>query len=235
MRLFEKAAHWQTPGGRRIPMLVFDAPDTIRGPRRFPLVSAAPARSPPPRAGWPAALALAALAWLATDAHVAHASHASDGAPPAPDWALTAASGDRESVRKLGLLAGWQRPLPLWQGRHWQVTLRHEVELATWQVPRARRIVEWGYSPVFVLERPNGRGVFLEGAIGVRLLSHTRLSATRSMSTAFHFSDMLGLGLRWGGHGRSTLGVRLQHLSNLGIKRPNPGINFLQLYYRHQF
>lgn len=180
--------------------------------------------------GGPAALALAALVLLAATTDAAHS------APSAPDWALTAASGDRESVRKLGLLAGWQRPQPLWQGRHWQVTLRHEMELATWQAPRARRIVEWGYSPVFVLERPGGRGVFLEGAIGVRLLSHTRLSATRSMSTAFHFSDMLGLGLRWGDHGgRSTLGVRLQHLSNLGIKRPNPGINFLQVYYRHRF
>jgi hypothetical protein len=46
---------------------------------------------------------------------------------------------------------------------------------------------------------------------------------------------MLGMGMQFGRESRSTLGVRLQHMSNLGIKKPNPGINFLQVYYSHRF
>ena len=44
-----------------------------------------------------------------------------------------------------------------------------------------------------------------------------------------------GAGMQFGQDGRSTLGVRLQHLSNLGIKTPNPGINFVQVYYAYRF
>ena len=46
---------------------------------------------------------------------------------------------------------------------------------------------------------------------------------------------MLGVGVQWGAQGRSTLGLRYQHVSNLGIKRPNPGLDFGQLYYTHRF
>ena len=55
------------------------------------------------------------------------------------------------------------------------------------------------------------------------------------MSTAFQFADMLGVGMQFGREARSTLGLRVQHLSNLGIKKPNPGIEFLQLYYSYRF
>lgn len=34
---------------------------------------------------------------------------------------------------------------------------------------------------------------------------------------------------------RSTLGVRYQHISNAGIKKPNPGMDFVLLYYTHRF
>lgn len=154
------------------------------------------------------------------------------------DVALTAAVGQSEHVRKAGVIVGWDHGQPLWQGERWRLALRHEAELAAWRVPRARNLVELGYSPVLRLERPlaaPGASFFVEGSIGVRLLSHTRLSSERGLSTAFQFADMLGLGWQWGAGGRSTLGLRLQHISNADIKKPNPGINFVQLYYRHRF
>lgn len=154
------------------------------------------------------------------------------------DVALTAAQGQSEHVSKAGLIVGWDHGQPLWQGQRWRLALRHELELAAWHVPRARNLIELGYSPVLRLERPlaaPGASFFVEGSIGVRLLSHTRLSSERSLSTAFQFADMLGLGWQWGADGRSTLGLRLQHISNADIKKPNPGINFVQLYYRHRF
>ena len=154
------------------------------------------------------------------------------------DWTLSAAGAAEANVSKLGVIAGWTQPAPLWQGAQWRLRLRHEVELAAWRVPKARDLLELGYSPVLRLERPLRGGqalLFVEGSIGARLLSPTRVAPERSLSTAFQFSDMLGVGVQWGAQGRSTLGLRYQHVSNLGIKRPNPGLDFGQLYYTHRF
>lgn len=150
----------------------------------------------------------------------------------------TAASGDH-GVSKYGVILAWNRAAPLWQGQSWQLLLRHEVELAAWRVKHARNLIEAGYSPVFRLQRPlaggGAKAFFIEGSIGVRALSHTRITPDRSMGSALHFSDMLGLGWQWGPQGRSSAGVRIQHLSNGGVKKPNPGINFGQIYYSHRF
>lgn len=164
---------------------------------------------------------------------------ATAGAAQGMDWTLIGGASNKASVRQVGVIAGWTQPTPLWQGDTWRLRLRHEAVLVGWHVPQARDIVEVGYSPVFRLERPlsggNGRTFFVEGAIGVRLISHTRVSAEHRMSTAFQFADMLGVGTQWGRDGRSTLGLRVQHMSNLGIKKPNPGLNTLYLYYTHRF
>lgn len=154
------------------------------------------------------------------------------------DWSLSGGRGQHADVSKLGVIAGWTRPAPLWQKAPWSLQLRHELELNAWHVPKARDLLELGYSPVLRLHRSlsgNRSSLFIEGSIGVRLLSHTRVAPDRSLSTAFQFSDMLGVGVQWGREGRSTLGLRYQHLSNLGIKKPNPGMDFLQLYYTHRF
>jgi len=152
------------------------------------------------------------------------------------DLALAAGTGSHR-VDKLALVLGWTRPEPLWQGTTWRLRLRHEAELATWRVPGAPDVQELGYSPVLRLERPlagSSTRFFVEGSIGVRLLSGTHVGE-HSLSTAFQFSDQLGLGWQWGAQGRHTLGLRLQHISNADIKRPNPGMNFWQLVYRHKF
>ncbi len=152
--------------------------------------------------------------------------------------AISAADGQKD-VRKIGLIWAATRAQPLWQGQNWQLQLRHEAELAAWHVRDARNIIELGYSPVFRLQRPwagkGQRSFYMEGGIGVRGISHTRTSAERTMSTAFQFSDMAGIGWQWGAQNQHNLGLRVQHLSNAGIKRPNPGINFGQVYYSRAF
>jgi hypothetical protein len=155
---------------------------------------------------------------------------------PAPDdLTLAAASGSRHRVRKIELDAGWTRQQPLWQGQSWRLGLRHEIALGQWRVPDARNITELGYSPVFRLEHPSASGTFfVEGSIGVRLLSHIRLAQNTTLTTAYQFADMAGVGMQWGqGPGAQTVGLRFQHQSNADIKKPNPGIDFLILYYRY--
>ena len=163
---------------------------------------------------------------------------ASGAAAQGVDWTLTGGEAKKGDVKKLGVIAGWTRAEPLWQGQQWRLKLRHEVELSAWDVPKASDLVEFGYSPVFRIERPFSGGTsafFVEASIGVRLLSRTRVSPERTLSTAFQFSDQLGVGVQWGRDARSTLGVRYQHISNAGIKKPNPGMDFVLLYYTHRF
>lgn len=160
------------------------------------------------------------------------------GFASAAAWDLTVVGGfGDDQIRKAGVVLGANRPEPLWQGERWRLMLRHEVELSAWRVPQARHLAEFGYSPVLRFERPlSGRtAFFVEASIGARLLSHTRLAPARTMSTAFQFSDQLGLGFQWGEGGGQAAGIRLQHISNGGIKKPNPGVNFGEIYYRFRF
>ena len=154
------------------------------------------------------------------------------------DLSVAYGHGSRFGSSKYGVTAGWQHPNALWQGSAWQLQLRHEVELANWRLKTTSDLIELGYSPVFRLQRTTGSvpsGFYLEGAIGVRLLSKTRIHADHSMSTAFQFSDMIGAGYQWGEAGQHTVGLRVQHISNAGIKKPNPGINFTSAFYRYNF
>ena len=162
---------------------------------------------------------------------------ASGAAAQGVDWTLTGGEAKKADVKKLGVIAGWTRAEPLWQGQQWRLKLRHEVELSAWDVPKASDLVEFGYSPILRLIRPLGQHerLFTEGSVGVRLLSNTRMSSDTNLSTAFQFSDMLGVGYQWGPKQRHTVGTRYVHLSNAGIKKPNDGMNFGLMYYQYKF
>lgn len=156
----------------------------------------------------------------------------------AADWSVGVGTGD-EGIGKISLIAGWDREEPLWQGQKWHLGLRHEVELGIWRIRHASDAAEFGYSPVLRLVRPlsaRASRIFVEGSIGLRLISHTRLSPNIGMSTMFQFSDMLGMGYQWGtGQQRTTVGIRATHISNGGIRKPNRGLNFGELYVQRTF
>jgi lipid A 3-O-deacylase len=63
-------------------------------------------------------------------------------------------------------------------------------------------------------------------------------SATRfsfRLGPTFRFADMAGVRVQFSGGRRYLAGYRFQHISNGGIKEPNPGINFSQLYLQYNF
>jgi lipid A 3-O-deacylase len=154
------------------------------------------------------------------------------------DFALKGGSANQSDVDKLGIVAGRTRAEPLWQGQAWSLRLRHEIEVAGWRVPQAKDLMEAGYTPMFRLQRPVSDGgvvAFVEAGIGVRLLSHLHTTPERSLSTAFQFSNELGAGLQFGPQGRVTVGLRYQHISNAGIKRPNPGMDLYLGYVGYRF
>jgi lipid A 3-O-deacylase len=88
-----------------------------------------------------------------------------------------------------------------------------------------------GLTPVWRYAE-SSRGLYLEGAIGFHVLSDEHISRRLDFSTRFQFGDHVGVGYRFETY---DFAVRLQHLSNGGMRNPNPGINFLVLRMQYHF
>jgi lipid A 3-O-deacylase len=143
------------------------------------------------------------------------AAHAVDG--------LTLEVGrgdDRTNLLRVGFIDEWRKRER--GGQDWHLAGYWEFTAGVWD-NREESTADLGATPVFRLQR---EAIYVEGAIGFHLVS-TRISAARVFSTAFQFGDHLGAGVRFGPGRRFDLGMRVQHLSNGGLRKPNPGINFV--------
>lgn len=78
-------------------------------------------------------------------------------------------------------------------------------------------------------------GWFLEIGIGASWLSRSYRTPQKDFSSRWNFYDMLGVGLNLGPDRRQELGLRYVHVSNAGLRRPNPGEDFLLLRYARRF
>jgi len=105
-----------------------------------------------------------------------------------------------------------------------------ELSVAHWDTERGG-LYDTAITPVFRYARSPRDGVYAEAAIGLHILSGTHLQENVSFSTRFQFGDHIGLGVR---RGQYDIGLRLQHLSNAGLRNPNPGVNFLQLHVAYE-
>jgi lipid A 3-O-deacylase len=148
-------------------------------------------------------------------------AHALDGA------SFEAGRGDeRTDLWRLGLQWRWDKR---WlEAGGWHLGAYWDVQLGAWN--NGRDITDLSLTPVFRYQRSSGRAIpYAEAAIGFHMLSNHQITSGRIFSTRFQFGDHLGAGVRFGPH---DVGLRIQHLSNGGIARPNPGINFLVLRYQ---
>jgi hypothetical protein len=73
---------------------------------------------------------------------------------------------------------------------------------------------------------------FVEGGVGIHLLSSTRINNDRMFGTAFQFGEQVGLGLAFGPDYAYELGVYVQHVSNADIKQPNDGLTYPGIVFR---
>lgn len=76
---------------------------------------------------------------------------------------------------------------------------------------------------------------FIEGGIGATVMNHLYRTPEHQFSTAFQFTEALGVGRSFGERGQHEVSFRIQHFSNAGIKEPNPGENFYKLRYAYRF
>lgn len=120
-----------------------------------------------------------------------------------------------------------------------QVTGLTEAYVSHWSGQGAterRSFAQLGLLPLLRLRFDGGRSPwFVEGGIGISVMDRTYRTRTKEFSTSFNFEDVVGVGRSFGADRSRELGLRISHISNGGIKKPNPGENFLQLRYAVMF
>ncbi|WP_233828092.1 acyloxyacyl hydrolase [Paraburkholderia sp. ZP32-5] len=151
---------------------------------------------------------------------------------------VTAGVGDHH-IKKLDLGLVWNPGWTWWPIGDWHFALVGEAHAAWWHTNEGNvhdDIGEFGVTPMIRFIKSSGSvRPFAEAGAGVRLLTSPRISTDLTLSTAFQFAETAGVGLQFGEHQQYLAGYRFQHVSNGGIKEPNPGINFSQLYLQYNF
>lgn len=124
-----------------------------------------------------------------------------------------------------------------WDGR---VSLRWDAYLSEWRTDAApggrQHFTQAGLVPMFRYRFDRGASPwFVEGGVGLSYLSASYSNRVKEFSTQWNFSDHLGVGRNFGKDRQHELGLYVKHVSNAGIKSPNPGETFVQMRYGYTF
>lgn len=143
---------------------------------------------------------------------------------------------NRSSAFAAGVLWPWIDAPRVWPGRlTWQIeaTVAAWRSLATAQVGEPQFSLQLGLTPS--ARWALGPGWFLEAGIGLNVVTPRYRAGHRRFSTRLNFGDHVALGMTFGEGQHHELQVRLEHFSNAGLRKPNPGENFVQLRYAWRF
>ena len=140
-------------------------------------------------------------------------------------------SGDEVQSLRVGMIRQWDRQ---WLNRgHWHLTGYWEATLAYLNSdrPDGKSAADIGLSPVWRF-RPNASGgaqPYWDVALGLHLLTTTRLDSKHDLGSALQLAPLVGLGVTFGEKSQYDLGYRFQHLTNAGIKDPDDGLSLHQV------
>jgi len=141
----------------------------------------------------------------------------------------------------VGVATRWMAASPLRVGSTWALHCGVEFDVLNMHARQARKygasdIATIGATPMLRVDWPHGDLLtFVDLGVGGHLLSHTSLQGGPNLGTAFQFGEWIGTGIRFGPGNAAEVGLRLEHLSNADIKRPNDGITFVSLRAAWQF
>lgn len=138
------------------------------------------------------------------------------------------ATGTRTQIVRFGVQHDFNRSWFESNGRHlsgyWDLTVADWRANYWHSIPgNSQNLVDIGITPVWRWENVSKKGLYVEGAVGAHLLSHTYDNDGRRLSTAFEFGDHIGVGYVFDNGFDAAL--KIQHYSNGGIKHPNSGVN----------
>ncbi|QGW80080.1 acyloxyacyl hydrolase [Variovorax paradoxus] len=187
-----------------------------------------------PSASLGAAVFAGILCLLGTEAHAfedsARGIYFEGGRAPHGDKGAT-------NSATVGVTLPWSLRQPVHEGA---LTSYWDLFISQWHAPAfgdgSRNYAQIG--AIYTWRYRFGAGSspwFAEGGVGATVMDHLYKTPDRTFSTAFQFTEVLGVGRSFGENGRHELTLRLQHFSNAGIKKPNPGENFVRLRYTYRF
>lgn len=164
------------------------------------------------------------LAAAALASAIASSASAADLLPDA----LSLAAGDFASVTSFTVGGLWKTPVAWPMLADNNIDLRIAGEVAYWyghdRGAPVSDLWDFGLTPLLHWSPREGpwRALFVEGGIGLHLLTHAQINDHRRFSTAFQFGERLVVGVSLGG--MLEVGGYLQHVSNAKIKKPNDGL-----------
>ena len=134
---------------------------------------------------------------------------------------------------------GLQMPLPyaFWQRR---IRMHLDLSLSDWATtaapPVRRHTAELGMVPMFRYRLADGQSPwFVDAGIGLSYLAATHHTPSGPFSSRWNFSDHLGVGRHFGAQQQHELSLHARHVSNAGLRKPNPGQTWVQIRYAHRF
>lgn len=77
--------------------------------------------------------------------------------------------------------------------------------------------------------------IYVDAGVGPSWVAPLYQNGGKRFSTKFNFRSHLAAGARLPGTVEHDLSLRLEHFSNAGIRRPNPGVNLVAVRYTRQF
>lgn len=116
----------------------------------------------------------------------------------------------------------WEASAGFWRERQYQ------------NVPGAKESLwDLGFTPVFRFQNDSKKGIYYEAGIGVHGLSKLYNNDDNRLSTHFQFGDHIGVGYVF--QNNWEVAAKLQHFSNGGYKKPNSGVNFVEMKVAYHF
>jgi len=95
-------------------------------------------------------------------------------------------------------------------------------------------LVSFGPSYRFDMRKSEAGRWFVDFGVHPTLLSKSTFDG-RHLGGSFHFTSHVGLGAYLGRQKKTSLSLRLQHTSNAGLNRSNPGLDMLGLRFSYHF
>jgi lipid A 3-O-deacylase len=147
-------------------------------------------------------------------------------------------TGSKVKMVRFGAQADWSKRWFESNGTH--LSGYWDASLAQWrgtayrnQPGQNQNITNVGFTPVLRFQRDDKKGWYVEGGIGLNLLSDLYDNDDNRLSTRFQFGDHIGAGYVF--DNKWEIGAKIQHFSNGGYKKPNSGVNFLQVKASYHF
>lgn len=152
-------------------------------------------------------------------------------------FSLEAGSGEHVTLLRIGAQSNWEKRW--WQsngthiGGHWDLTIAYWRATRFQNADRTQNITDIGITPVFRFQNDSRLGWYGELGIGAHYLSELYNNDGDRFSTRFQFGDHVAIGYVFSN--QLEIGLKFQHFSNGGIKKPNGGADFYVVKVSYAF